>query len=204
MKFMENNIFDTNISIYILKHSLKYCGKRKKKEEKRIDPADGNFYTKQDFLNFYSHEIGTKWKQAGPSSIPVTNDPNLTKILNRAINKNSYKIETEEEEEEEFKAIYIYIDDKYLKDIEIKKNVKVNTILGTFTPDIDTDALRRWKKAKLGSEFIGCFCGEEYFTDDWVECDSCERWCHLKCTYFKSKEDAKLSESYICPMCSKD
>jgi hypothetical protein len=55
--------------------------------------------------------------------------------------------------------------------------------------------------------FVGCFCdnphAEPSNTDGiWVQCDSCERWCHGECAGVNSAAEAEVLEAFSCHPCS--
>ena len=60
-------------------------------------------------------------------------------------------------------------------------------------------------------DWLGCFCGTDRhcltntlpFEGVWVQCDTCDRWCHGECAGV-DKETAEQLESYRCPACGGD
>ena len=128
-----------------------------------------------------------------PTFIDKTNYQKIQKILNKSGN---IKIEQYDGQN----GIFIYTDKKEFEGLRLTKDIVVQTQFGNFTPDLDTDALNRWNTAE--KTFLGCFCGKEFYTDDWIQCDECHRWCHLQCTHYKTMEIAANSDKYICQLCS--
>lgn len=190
---MSNILGDDNINLYFLKHVL-YQGKRKKQEIKKIDKEDGNAYSKKEFVEYHTNRsIGLRWMQTFET--PSTSyDKKLKDVLHsksiEISDEGGITINLSQEERDK----YTFDDDEV---------IPVHPKEMNFKPDLEhakSVALKKWNEAS--SEFTGCFCGKEDFKDEWVQCDSCERWCHLSCAGFSSKEDANESDSYVCPTCA--
>ena len=61
---------------------------------------------------------------------------------------------------------------------------------------------QRKKKAKKGTtcmELHCLICGEDYIdppVENWLQCQSCEGWCHEACT-----ADGENADSFVCDLC---
>ena len=63
------------------------------------------------------------------------------------------------------------------------------------------------KKAKKEAKLLEfpCVCGRRYEKKGdlgWVECDTCNRWQHVRCCGFSDAEEAKSQKSFMCLACS--
>ena len=64
-------------------------------------------------------------------------------------------------------------------------------------------------EGQSGGEELGCFCGIDRhlltnnmsFEGVWVQCDTCERWCHGECAGLDQAQ-ADTLETYICVPCA--